>query len=559
MNPNPANSPSTPEPVSQIASIDGKTTPFGFSIRLNTPVARTAYLACHHEDRDFLLGVQRVWSTDKGSFAQVRVIGDPSMTPFSMDTKITMASEEQIKMALKMNFPQENQLGLGKILHSKIDANFNLEKLGRVFITGKSGSGKSYTVGVLIEELIKKRVPVCIIDRHGEYSSLKVLKQENLPENDPFFCPPTEDHSHAEGIIEFGNKEFNPGVDLDVDSLLACEPSDLIATGQCTIINLRGMDIPTQENVAETILKKLYNASTYRKIPSFYLFIDEAHLFAGKKVTPIVEVIRLIAQEGRKFGANVVIITQKPQALDTTIRAQAGTWIIHKLTDVNDVRITFNSAEGLSSDDEDEIQMLAPGEAIITGELSPLTPMRIKVRHRYTVHGGAGYNIMDELQASTQIKPSEIVQRLKARLQSEAPAIQPSENQANTIESPDPAQLKILEQKIEDLQSKIQQLEAENEILTVELDAQKSEINSNSSHGSADLDKLKQIIAENEQLNIKMQETIDENHTLHLELSGIQVELATIKDKYEKEVKRADDALKVAEKLLVELKKAKGR
>jgi len=245
--------------------------------------------------------------------------------------------------------------------------------------------------------------------------------------------------------------------------------------------------------------------------------------------------------------------------LDTTILAQAGTWIIHKLTDVNDVRITFNSAEGLSSDDEDEIQMLAPGEAIIRGELSPLTPMRIKVRHRYTVHGGAGYNIMDELQASTQIKPSEIVQRLKARLQSEAPAIQPSENQANTIESPDPAQLKILEQKIEDLQSKIQQLEAENEILTVELDAQKSEINSNSSHGSADLDKLKQIIAENEQLNIKMQETIDENHTLHLELSGIQVELATIKDKYEKEVKRADDALKVAEKLLVELKKAKGR
>ena len=85
-----------------------------------------------------------------------------------------------------------------------------------------------------------------------------------------------------------------------------------------------------------------------------------------------------------------MVMTQKPQALDTTIRAQAGTWIIHKLTDINDVKITIGSAEGLSADSDEEIQSLNPGEAIIVGDLAQLAPLRVKVRKRYTVHGGAG-------------------------------------------------------------------------------------------------------------------------------------------------------------------------
>jgi hypothetical protein len=41
-----------------------------------------------------------------------------------------------------------------------------------VSVLAKTGSGKSYLVGVLIEELIKHEIPVVIIDPHDEYSSL---------------------------------------------------------------------------------------------------------------------------------------------------------------------------------------------------------------------------------------------------------------------------------------------------------------------------------------------------------------------------------------------------
>ncbi|MEM3594280.1 MAG: ATP-binding protein [Candidatus Jordarchaeaceae archaeon] len=49
------------------------------------------------------------------------------------------------------------------------------EKLVRhhVAILGATGSGKSYAVGVLIEELLEKGIPVIVIDPHGEYSTFR--------------------------------------------------------------------------------------------------------------------------------------------------------------------------------------------------------------------------------------------------------------------------------------------------------------------------------------------------------------------------------------------------
>ena len=40
---------------------------------------------------------------------------------------------------------------------------------GRGFITGKSGSGKSNTASVVVEELLEAGYPVLIVDTDGEY------------------------------------------------------------------------------------------------------------------------------------------------------------------------------------------------------------------------------------------------------------------------------------------------------------------------------------------------------------------------------------------------------
>ena len=46
---------------------------------------------------------------------------------------------------------------------------------GRCCVIGQSGSGKSFLVGVISEELAREHLPFVIIDTEGEYKSLKSL------------------------------------------------------------------------------------------------------------------------------------------------------------------------------------------------------------------------------------------------------------------------------------------------------------------------------------------------------------------------------------------------
>ncbi len=52
-----------------------------------------------------------------------------------------------------------------------------------VAVLGATGSGKSYAVGVLIEELLEKNFPVLVIDPHGEYGTFR-QPNKNLEENE---------------------------------------------------------------------------------------------------------------------------------------------------------------------------------------------------------------------------------------------------------------------------------------------------------------------------------------------------------------------------------------
>ena len=58
-----------------------------------------------------------------------------------------------------------------------LDLNTLLTK--HVFITAKSGAGKSFCCGILLEEIIDRKIPVLIIDPHNEYHTLKYPAENN--------------------------------------------------------------------------------------------------------------------------------------------------------------------------------------------------------------------------------------------------------------------------------------------------------------------------------------------------------------------------------------------
>ncbi|RLF37359.1 MAG: hypothetical protein DRM99_00605 [Thermoplasmata archaeon] len=95
-------------------------------------------------------------------------------SPFSAGTAIMRANEDLIRHVLGLNASKENGAYIGLLKGHDLKVYLNIDALVQkhICILAKTGGGKSYACGVLIEELLKHKIPMVIIDTHGEYHSL---------------------------------------------------------------------------------------------------------------------------------------------------------------------------------------------------------------------------------------------------------------------------------------------------------------------------------------------------------------------------------------------------
>jgi hypothetical protein len=114
------------------------------------------------------------------------------------------------------------------------------------------------------------------------------------------------------------------------------------------------------------------------------LVCDEAHLYLPRKegTNPVeqraVENFEKIAKEGRKYGVALLIISQRPSDVSTTILSQCNNVIALRLTNGEDQatvkRLMPESLEGLM----DTLPVLEVGEALVVGD-AVLLPSRIRI------------------------------------------------------------------------------------------------------------------------------------------------------------------------------------
>ncbi len=161
--------------------------------------------------------------------------------------------------------------------------------------------------------------------------------------------------------------------------------SDLVKPGQISIINLRSIDDDRKRQaIVSYFSKKLFEKVKAGKIPPFLLVIEEAHNFVADKARKEMiskGVIETIAREGRKFGAALCLISQRPVRLSTTVLSQCNTHIILRVTNPYDVAHIGNSSEGIDKYMLDSITSLQVGEALVVGE-AVKRPIFVQVRKR---------------------------------------------------------------------------------------------------------------------------------------------------------------------------------
>ncbi len=189
-------------------------------------------------------------------------------TPFVPGEKVFLAEEDLVADVLGMS-EEGAYIGLlgDTSVKVKLDINSLVQK--HVCILAKTGSGKSYTAGVIIEELIEKGVPLLIIDPHGEYGSLRHSNnvKEEIERMGEFgvrsrgydsiriYVPPNSPFTdRSDGVIHLDGKNLDPEEIIELGSITSSSAQALLYQV------MKDMDDYTLDNIIERIEEEKHSS-----------------------------------------------------------------------------------------------------------------------------------------------------------------------------------------------------------------------------------------------------------------------------------------------------------
>lgn len=175
---------------------------------------------------------------------------------------------------------------------------------------------------------------------------------------------------------------FNPGnwhpdidgqTQNDLDSLLE---SWIGGSQPITILDLSGVPSTILTDLIGALIRILYDAIFWaRNLPEggrerpLLLVLEEAHSYLNSGNNNFAsEVVKRIAKEGRKYGVGLMVVSQRPAEIDTTILSQCGTIFAMRLSnDTDRGHVTSSASDNLKGLFE-MLPILRTGEAVIVGE-----------------------------------------------------------------------------------------------------------------------------------------------------------------------------------------------
>lgn len=208
---------------------------------------------------------------------------------------------------------------------------------GRGFMTGKSGSGKSNSMGVVVEELLDRGIPVCIIDTEGEYIGLKdqyTILHAGAHES----CDVTVSPRDASAIADILLERHIPVI-LDTSEYLEEVMNELVVS----------------------VVRHLFKRQKTLQHPML-LVVEECHEFIPQRGgEEVKEMFITIAKRGRKRGLGLCGLSQRPASVDKDFITQCDWNVWHRLTWPNDVAV----ASEVLGDHAATVEDLDVGESLV--------------------------------------------------------------------------------------------------------------------------------------------------------------------------------------------------
>ena len=148
-----------------------------------------------------------------------------------------------------------------------------------------------------------------------------------------------------------------------------------------TIVNLAGLPNEVVNSVVSVLARLAFEVAFWCS-GSFEvtLICEEAHRYipSGQEqdFAPVRRAIGRIAKEGRKYGASLCVISQRPSELDSTVLSQCSTTFAMRLPNENDKKIIADAVGASALSMIALLPSIADREAIAFGEAMAM-PMRM--------------------------------------------------------------------------------------------------------------------------------------------------------------------------------------
>ncbi len=334
--------------------------------------------------------IEEIYTIEGGKKKGEKDIRSPQTLPNS-GAEVFLASDEEIIASLGLAKGEEEGLNIGRTVGGKqTEILLKRESIQRhMFICGTTGSGKSYSLKVIAEELHKKGLPIIFIDTQDEYASFveklggKVLtpgkdfniRISSLTDRELLDLIPTDSDLHkniiAAAFLELKDEirdERNKRTKFVIRDLLdrmaivgpqltnradsvalairrtqVLERDDIFGEGfertdwrklmlPCLAIKCKSLSSRKLQTVATALLREFQTIRLQGYVPPYVMVVDEAHLFVPQdEGSPCKQIIREGVRIGRHHGICFILLTQSPVDIDKSVIRQCNTRLVFAL------------------------------------------------------------------------------------------------------------------------------------------------------------------------------------------------------------------------------------
>lgn len=276
-----------------------------------------------------------------------------------------------------------------------------------ISIVAKRGAGKSYSGGVIAEEMLKNDVPVIVLDVMGTWWGLRVGrngKGDGLP------------------IVVFGGEHADIPLDPAKSTQMA---KAIVETNISAVIDLSNLSKAMSRRVVSEFLDELYKINRLER----HVFIEEADMFAPQRVFDVGQTQCLgsmdnFVRRGGNHNLGCTLITQRSAVLNKDLLTQSDCLMILRTLAPQDKKAIQAWVEEQTDKEKkslnewyDTLKSLKNGECWCWHPENPSIFKKIMFRERETFHATRTFLLTSKASSIKLMDVEEFVARFKDKFE----------------------------------------------------------------------------------------------------------------------------------------------